>query len=85
MKLQTYEELLHSKYRLSLMLFLFSTWRHHFFMLPINKGENLTFSLPATLIVTLSLFLLAVVLLKPVTRKPILSVTALIMGILWAG
>ncbi|MGQ3904823.1 diguanylate cyclase domain-containing protein [Mixta calida] len=85
MKLQTYEELLHSKYRLSLMLFLFLNMATSlFFMLPINKGENLTFSLPATLIVTLSLFLLAVALLKPVTRKPILSVTALIMGILWA-
>lgn len=85
MKLQTYEELLHSKYRLSLMLFLFLNMATSlFFMLPINKGENLSFSLPATLIVLISLFLLSVCILKPKTKLPILSLTALIMGGLWS-
>ncbi|MEQ4530744.1 MAG: diguanylate cyclase [Mixta sp.] len=85
MKLQTYEELLHSKYRLSLMLFLFLNMATSlFFMLPINKGENLSFSLPATLIVLISLFLLSVCILKPKTKLPILSFTALIMGGLWS-
>lgn len=85
MKLQTYEELLHSKYRLSLMLFLFLNMATSlFFMLPINKGENLSFSLPATLIVIISLLQLLFWTLKPRTQWPILSVTALIMGGLWA-
>ena len=85
MKLQTYEELLHSKYRLSLMLFLFLNLATSlFFMLPINKGENLSFSLPATLIVIISLLQLFFWLLKPQTKWPILSFTALIMGLLWS-
>jgi diguanylate cyclase (GGDEF)-like protein len=85
MKLQTYEELLHSKYRLSLMLFLFLNMATSlFFMLPINRGENLSFSLPATLIVLISLFLLTFWILKPATKLPLLSFTALIMGGLWS-
>lgn len=85
MKLQTYEELLHSKYRLSLMLFLFLNMATSlFFMLPINKGENLSFSLPATLIVIISLLQLVFWTLKPETKWPILSFTALIMGCLWS-
>ncbi|QHM73883.1 putative diguanylate cyclase YcdT [Mixta intestinalis] len=53
-------------------------------MLPINKGENLSFSLPATLIVALSLLLLAFILIQPDTKRPLLSLTAFIMGSLWA-
>lgn len=85
MKLQTYEELLHSKYRLSLMLFLFLNLATSiFFMLPINKGENLSFSLPATLIVIISLLQLFFWIIKPETKWPILSATAFIMGVLWS-
>ena len=85
MKLQTYENLLHSKYRLSLMLFLFLNLATSlFFMLPINRGENLTFSLPATLIVAISLLLLSSWMLKPERKWPILSATAFIMGGLWS-
>ncbi|QHM76829.1 Diguanylate cyclase VdcA [Mixta theicola] len=85
MKLKTYEALLHSKYRLSLILFLFLNLATAlFFMLPINKGENHSFSLPATLIVALSILLLAFFLAQPDTKKPLLSLTSFIMGLLWA-
>ncbi|QKJ85667.1 GGDEF domain-containing protein [Paramixta manurensis] len=85
MKLQTYEALLHSKYRLALLLFLFlNTATSLFFMLPLGKASSLSWSIPTLLITFFSLILLSWYFLKPKVELPILTVTAFIMGLLWA-
>lgn len=85
MKLQTYDELLRSKYRLTMMFFLFlNTATSLFFLLNVNHDPKLPVLLPTLLIPGLSLPLLLWIFLKPQAKLPLLNIVALITGILWA-
>ncbi|WNN44918.1 GGDEF domain-containing protein [Winslowiella toletana] len=85
MKLQTYDELLHSKYRLTVMLFLFlNTATSLFFLLNNHYQSASQILLPTALIPLLSTVLLGWMFLKPQAKFPLLNIVALITGILWA-
>ncbi|MEM6160256.1 GGDEF domain-containing protein [Erwinia sp. P6884] len=85
MKLQTYDELLHSKHRLSLMLFLFLNTATSLFCL-YSIGKNRAFELmsPVMTIALTSVLILIWVTLKPTGKFPILNLVALLTGLLWA-
>jgi len=86
MKLQTYDELLHSKYRLTVMLFLFlNTATSLFFLLNHHHQSPSRILLPTLLIPTMSTMLLGWMFLKPQAKFPLLNSVALITGILWPG
>ncbi|MDF7659658.1 GGDEF domain-containing protein [Erwiniaceae bacterium L1_54_6] len=85
MKLQSYEELKHSKYRLSVMLFLFLNVAVALFsLLPFLGEESSTHSLPAALVAGFSITLLTVCLIIPKLKFPLLNPVALLFGALWA-
>lgn len=85
MKIQSYDELLHSKHRLSLMLFLFlNTATASFCMLRVNGYAASMVTKPSLAIVIMSISLLIWMLLKPLVKFPLLNIAALITGILWA-
>ncbi|AXU96490.1 GGDEF domain-containing protein [Erwinia persicina] len=85
MKLQSYDELLNSKHRLSLMLFLFlNTATAVFSMLNVNRLSAPMVTLPTATIIILSIMLLIWMVLKPLGTFPLLNSAALITGVLWA-
>ncbi|MEZ3415743.1 GGDEF domain-containing protein [Pantoea dispersa] len=85
MKLQSYDELKHSKYRLSLMLFLFLNVAVSLFcLLPFFGTDNPINSLPVTLVAGFSTTLLALCLIAPNLKFPLLNPVALLLGALWA-
>lgn len=86
MKLQSYDELLHSKHRLSLMLFLFLNTATALFCL-YSFGKNRAFELmmPVMMVALTSASILIWVMLKPTGKFPILNIVALITGLLWAS
>ncbi|MBP2196387.1 GGDEF domain-containing protein [Pantoea cypripedii] len=85
MKLQSYEELKHSKYRLSVMLFLFLNVAVSLFsLLPFLGEGSSSWSLPATLVAGFSITLLTVCLIIPKLKFPLLNPVALLFGALWA-
>lgn len=85
MKIQSYDELKHSKYRLSLMLLLFLNIAVSLFclapMIGLAKSEM---TLPVILVTLLSAALLALYLIKPKLKLPLLNPVAFILGALWA-
>ncbi|ADP10173.1 HmsT (Hemin storage system protein) [Erwinia sp. Ejp617] len=84
MNLQSYDELLDSKQRLSLMLFLFlNTATATFCILRVIHHATLTVTVPTIAIIVTSAALLALMLLKPATKLPLLNLAAAINGILW--
>ncbi|ATZ10489.1 GGDEF domain-containing protein [Erwinia amylovora] len=85
MNLQSYDELLDSKQRLSLMLFLFlNIAAATFCILRVIHHATLKVTVPTIAIIITSAVLLALMLLKPVTKFPLLNLAAAIGGILWA-
>lgn len=82
MKLQSYEELKHSKYRLSLMLFLFLNVAVSLFCLIAFTGSELT--LPLAVIAFFSASTLAFCFIKTKIKIPLLNPVTLILGMLWA-
>ncbi|RWR00920.1 diguanylate cyclase [[Pantoea] beijingensis] len=85
MKVQSYDELLHSKYRLSLMLFLFlNTAISLFFLFGPSHNAVMKITPPGLLIPGLSLALLLWAFLKSRSKLPLLNAAAFIIGILWA-
>ncbi len=85
MKLQSYDELKHSKYRLSLMLFLFLNIAVSLFcLLPCLNVQIPIFTLPAVLVAGFSTTLLLLCLIMPGLRFPVLTPVALLLGLLWA-
>lgn len=85
MKLQSYDELKHSKYRLSLMLFLFLNVAVSLFcLLPFLGTDSPVSSLPVGLVAAFSLTLLTLCLVMPKQKLPLLNPVALILGALWA-
>jgi len=85
MKLQTYDELLHSKYRLTVMLFLFlNTATSLFFLINNYDLSPSQILLPTLLIPAFSTALLGWTFLKPQAKFPLLNIVSLIIGILWA-
>ncbi|WP_158782741.1 GGDEF domain-containing protein [Pantoea sp. BAV 3049] len=84
MKLQSYDELLHSKHRLSLMLFLFLNTATSLFSFCSNgKNPAFTFTTPTLIIAVLSTVLLLWMLLRPQHKFPLLNIVAVITGLLW--
>lgn len=85
MKLQSYDELLNSKHRLSLMLFLFLNTATSLFCLCSTKGklDQVSFSTPTISIALFCTMIIAWMLLKPSGKFPILNVVAVITGFLW--
>lgn len=85
MKLQSYDELKHSKYRLSLMLFLFLNVAVSLFsLLPFLGEASSIHSLPAVLVAGFSISLLTLCLISPKLKLPLLNPVALLFGALWA-
>ncbi|WP_414147528.1 GGDEF domain-containing protein [Erwinia sp. BNK-24-b] len=84
MKLQSYNELLHSKYRLSLMLFLVLNTAASLFYIYSKKQSKGLSGFPALIIAAFSAFLLIWMLLRPRVKFPILNVASLAIGLLWA-
>lgn len=85
MKLQSYDELKHSKYRLSLMLFLFLNVAVSLFcLLPFLGTDSPVSSLPVGIVAAFSLTLLTVCLMMPKRKLPLLNPVAMILGALWA-
>lgn len=85
MKLQSYDELLHSEHRLSLMLFLFLNTATSLFYLYHNK-ENppFLFTLPLLVISLFSVGIFLWILLRPESKFPPLNIAAAITGLLWS-
>ncbi|WP_017800973.1 diguanylate cyclase [Winslowiella toletana] len=85
MKLQTYDELLHSKYRLTMMFFLFLNIVTSLFIL-FNASYVFTSQilLPTVLIPCLSVGLFVWIFFRPKVKLSQLNSAALITGILWA-
>lgn len=85
MKLQSYDELLHSKHRLSLMLFLFlNTATAIFCLFNVNRLTAPMLTVPTAAIIILSITLLIWMVLKPLGQFPLLNIAALLTGLLWA-
>ncbi|WP_034912018.1 GGDEF domain-containing protein [Erwinia sp. 9145] len=84
MKLQSYDELLNSKHRLSLMLFLFlNSATSLFFMFSTKKNIHQLLTAPEIIIASLGIIILFWMLLKRSVKLPILNVVASISGLLW--
>jgi len=85
MKLQSYEELKQSKYRLSVMLFLFLNIAISlFFVLPVINVENSDTTLPLICIMAFSGIMLITYLIWPKAKLPLLNPVALLLGVLWS-
>ncbi|MCE0490470.1 GGDEF domain-containing protein [Pantoea sp. Mb-10] len=85
MKLQSYDALKHSKYRLSLMLFLFLNVAVALFcLLPFTGSDIANRSLPALLVMVLSATLLFLLLSMPKKQLPLLNPVSFLLGGLWA-
>ncbi|MFS2222858.1 diguanylate cyclase [Pantoea sp. B65] len=85
MKLQTYDELLHSKYRLTMMFFLFlNIVSSLFVLLNTSYAFSSTMLLPTLLIPGLSFALFLWIFFRPKVKLSLLNSAALITGILWA-
>ncbi|ORM68977.1 GGDEF domain-containing protein [Pantoea wallisii] len=85
MKLQSYDALKHSKYRLSLMLFLFLNVAVSLFcLLPVSGSDPSIRSAPVLLVAGISVALLALCLMTPKQKLPLLNPVALLLGALWA-
>lgn len=85
MKLNAYDDLKHSKYRLSLMLFLFLNIAVSLFcLLPCLNVQIPVFTLPAVLVAGFSTTLLLLCLIVPGLRFSVLTPVALLLGLLWA-
>lgn len=81
----TYDELLHSKYRLSLLLFLALNLAVSLFCLIQDNRETPTaLALPVIYIAITSTVLLFGFLLFPKRKLPLLSIVSLVMGCFWA-
>lgn len=84
MQTQIYDELLNSKRRLSLMLFLFlNAVTASFFSLIIADHAPLNVSLPSLVIIFFSIILLAILLIKPTLKVRSLNSAVLFSGLLW--
>ncbi|MCQ5470120.1 MULTISPECIES: GGDEF domain-containing protein [Pantoea] len=82
MKLQSYEELKHSKYRLSLMLLLFlNVVITLFCWAPVRKSEM---TLPVICVAIFSSAILCLCLIRPKLKLPLLNPVSFILGALWA-
>ncbi len=85
MKLESYDELKHSKYRLSLMLFLFLNVAVSLFcLLPLMDAAKNEITLPVAIVAFFSATTLISCLMKPKLKFPLLNPVALILGALWA-
>ncbi|SUB18557.1 Uncharacterised protein [Pantoea agglomerans] len=85
MKLQSYEELKQSKYRLSVMLFLFLNIAVSLFhLLPIMNSEQSETTLPVMSVAAFSGIMLIALLIWPKVKLPLLNPVALLLGMLWA-
>ena len=85
MKLLTYDELLHSKYRLTTMLFLFlNTATSLFLLLNFKYSSSSTVLLPTLLIPVMSIALFVWTFFRPKVKLPLLNSVSLLTGILWA-
>lgn len=85
MKIQSYDELLHSKHRLTLMLFLFlNTATASFCMLRVNGYAASMMTKPSMAILVMCILLLLWTVLKPSGEFPLLNIVALVTGLLWA-
>lgn len=85
MKLQSYEELKQSKYRLSVMLFLFLNIAVSLFhLLPIMSSEQSETTLPVISVAAFSVIMLISLLIWPKVKLPLLNPVALLLGMLWA-
>ncbi len=86
MKLQSYDDLLHSKHRLSLMLFLFLNTATSLFYLYHNEESPLfLFTPPLLVIASGSMAILLWMLLRPGRKFPPLNMVSAITGLLWSG
>lgn len=85
MKIQSYDELLHSKHRLSLMLFLFLNFATSLFsMLRLHSTLHIALTQPVLLISVMCCALLIWMILLPQWKFPLLNIVASIIGLLWA-
>ncbi|OQP30357.1 GGDEF domain-containing protein [Pantoea latae] len=85
MKLQSYDELKHSKYQLSLMLFLFLNVAVSFFcLIPFTGSPGTEMSWPVIIIALFSTTTLIASLIRPKRKLPLLNPVALLLGALWA-
>ncbi|WP_147194846.1 GGDEF domain-containing protein [Pantoea sp. CCBC3-3-1] len=85
MKLQSYDELLRSKHRLSLMLFLFlNTATSLFYLYHNEENPPFLFTPPLLVIALLSVTILLWMLLRPGRKFPPLNIAAAITGLLWS-
>jgi len=85
MKLQSYEELKHSKYRLSVMLFLFLNIAVSlFYLLPTISNDQSETTLPVVCIAAFSGAMLTSYLIWNKAKLPLLNPVALLLGALWA-
>ncbi|MEZ3500273.1 GGDEF domain-containing protein [Pantoea sp. KPR_PJ] len=85
MKLQSYDELKHSKYRLSLMLFLFLNVAVSLFcLIPFTDCPQTELSAPVVTITFLSTLTLFACFIRPKAKFPLLNAVALLLGALWA-
>nr|MBA2815861.1 GGDEF domain-containing protein [Candidatus Pantoea persica] len=83
MKLQSYDELKHSKYRLSLMLFLFLNVAVSFFcLLPFTGSPGTELSIPVISVALFSATALITSLIRPKLKLPLLNPVALLLGAL---
>ena len=85
MKLQSYEKLKQSKYRLSVMLFLFLNIAVSlFYLLPIMSNEKIDTTLPVICVASFSGIMLIAHLIWSKVKLPLLNPVALVLGALWA-
>ncbi|KHE01740.1 diguanylate cyclase (GGDEF)-like protein [Pantoea sp. PNA 14-12] len=85
MKIESYDELKHSKYRLSFMLFLFLNAAVSLFcLLPLAENNETQVTLPVIMVAFFSMTMLATCLIKAKLKLPLLNPVALILGGLWA-
>ncbi|MGK3143239.1 diguanylate cyclase [Pantoea sp. C2G6] len=85
MKLQSYEELKHSKYRLSLLLFLFLNIAVSlFYLLPAMSSDGSGTTLPVICIAAFSGVMLTSYLIWNKAKLPLLNPVALLLGAFWA-
>ncbi|AVG75687.1 diguanylate cyclase (GGDEF)-like protein [Pantoea sp. PA1] len=85
MKIESYDELKHSKYRLSLMLFLFLNASVSLFcLLPLAENNETQITVPVMMVAFFSLTMLSTCLIKTKLKLPLLNPVALILGGLWA-
>lgn len=85
MKLDSYDHLKHSKYRLSLMLLLFLNVAVSLFcLIPHTGSPGSEMTVPVVVIAFFSATMLAACMVKTKLKLPLLSPVAFILGALWA-